>query len=71
MPERTGARYRTGPPDAAAKPKPGRPKQYVFAYRPPTKQFNLQLRFSKPRASRDEIIEALEGILQELRSKSS
>src|SRR5207247_6182681 len=43
---------------ATAKPKPGRPKQYVFAYRPPTKQFNLKLSFSKSRVNRDEIIDA-------------
>jgi ParB family chromosome partitioning protein len=52
---------------AAAKPKPGRPKQYVFAYRPPTKAFNLKLAFTKSRVSRDEVIDALEGILRELR----
>jgi ParB family chromosome partitioning protein len=52
---------------AAVKPKPGRPKQYVFAYRPPTKAFNLTLAFGKSRVSRDEVIEALEGILRELR----
>ena len=51
----------------AAKPKPGRPKPYVFAYRPPTKQFQLKLSFSKSRVQRGEIIEALEGILRELR----
>src|SRR6185295_7148637 len=28
--------------DAAAKPKAGRPKHYVFAYRPTTKAFNLK-----------------------------
>jgi len=53
--------------DAAKKPKAGRPKHYVFAYRPPTKAFNLKLSFSKSRASRDDVIEALEGILRELR----
>ena len=55
--------------DAAAKPKAGRPKHYVFAYRPPTKAFNLKLSFTKSRASKDEIIEALEAILKELRKK--
>jgi ParB family transcriptional regulator, chromosome partitioning protein len=50
-----------------SKPRPGRPKQYVFAYRPPTKAFNLKLSFAKSRASRDEIIDALEAILKELR----
>jgi ParB family chromosome partitioning protein len=53
--------------EATAKPKPGRPKHYVFAYRPPTKAFNLKISFSKSRASRDEVIEALEAILRDLR----
>jgi ParB family transcriptional regulator, chromosome partitioning protein len=53
--------------DEAAKPRAGRPKHYVFAYRPPTKAFNLKLSFSKSRASREEVIDALEGILKELR----
>lgn len=55
--------------EATAKPKPGRPKHYVFAYRPPTKLFNLKLSFSKQRVQRDEIISALEAILEDLRSK--
>jgi len=53
--------------EAAAKPKPGRPKHFVFAYKPPTKAFNLKLSFNKGRASKDEVIEALEAILKDLR----
>ena len=53
--------------DEAARPKAGRPKHYVFAYRPPTKAFNLKLSFSKSRASRDEVIDALEAIIKDLR----
>ena len=53
--------------EAAAKPRAGRPKHYVFAFRPPTKAFNLKLSFNKARASRDEIIDALEAILRDLR----
>jgi ParB family chromosome partitioning protein len=53
--------------DAAAKPKAGRPKHFVFAYRPPTKLFNLKLSFARARVSRDEVIDALEAILRELR----
>jgi ParB family chromosome partitioning protein len=53
--------------EAAKRPKAGRPKQYVFAYRPPTKAFNLRLSFSKSRVHRDEVISALEAILEELR----
>src|SRR5581483_7624814 len=53
--------------EATAKPKAGRPKNYTFAYRPPTKAFNLKLSFTKARVNRDEVIEALEGIIRELR----
>jgi ParB family chromosome partitioning protein len=53
--------------EATAKPKAGRPKHYVFAFRPESKQFNLKLSFGKARVQRDEIIEALESILKELR----
>ena len=53
--------------DAATKPKAGRPKHYVFAFRPTTKQFNLKLSFARARVTRDEVIEALEQILRELR----
>src|SRR5204863_807150 len=55
--------------DASAKPKAGRPKQFVFAYRPPTKAFNLKLSFAKSRASRDEIIDALQAIIRDLRNQ--
>ncbi len=53
--------------EAAARPKAGRPKHYVFAFRPPTKAFNLKLSFNKSRASREEIIDALEAIIKDLR----
>ena len=53
--------------EATARPKAGRPKHYVFAFRPPTKAFNLKLSFNKGRASRDEIIDALEGIIRDLK----
>jgi ParB family chromosome partitioning protein len=53
--------------EAVAKPKAGRPKHYVFAYRPPTKAFNLKISFAKSRASRDEVIDALEAIIRDLK----
>jgi ParB family chromosome partitioning protein len=56
---------------AATKPKPGRPRNYVFQYRPPTKAFRLQLKFSKSAVERDEIIAALEAIIGELRDSTS
>jgi ParB family chromosome partitioning protein len=51
-----------------ARPKPGRPKAFVFAFRPPTKSFALRLSFKKSRVDKSEIIEALENIIRELRS---
>jgi len=53
---------------AVAKPKPGRPRAFVFSYRPTNKAFNLKLRFSKGQVERAEIIRALEAILAELRA---
>jgi ParB family chromosome partitioning protein len=51
----------------ASRPKPGRPKAFVFHYRPPTKAFNLNLKFTKPDVDRSEVIAALEAIIDELR----
>jgi ParB family chromosome partitioning protein len=50
-------------------PKPGRPKAFVFAFKPPSKAFNLRLSFNKKTASKDEIISALEAILDDLRTQ--
>ena len=55
--------------EATAKPQAGRPKHFVFAFRPPTKAFNLKLSFAKARVSRDEVIDALEAIIRDLRNK--
>jgi hypothetical protein len=40
----------------------------VFQYRPAAKTFNLRLQFRKSDVDKSEVIEALEGILAELRS---
>jgi ParB family chromosome partitioning protein len=50
-----------------AKAKPGRPRAFVFQYRPATRAFNLKLRFRKHLVEPQEVIEALEAILAELR----
>lgn len=50
-----------------AKPKSGRPKHFVFAFKPQTKAFDLRLSFKKTRVEKDEIIEALQNIIRELR----
>jgi ParB family chromosome partitioning protein len=52
-----------------AKAKPGRPKFFVFAYKPPTKAFDLRLNFKKARVDKDEIIEALQNIIKDLRAQ--
>jgi len=49
------------------KTKPGRPKAFVFAFRPPSKAFSMRLSFNKREASNDEVIAALENILRELK----
>ncbi len=50
-----------------AKPKVGRPKAFTFSYRAPTKAYALKLSFRKGQVQHDEVIEALEAILTELR----
>jgi len=51
------------------KPQAGRPKAYTFNFRPTSKAFSLRLSFNKKSASKDEIISALENILEELRKQ--
>jgi ParB family chromosome partitioning protein len=64
---RDGGATREAVRKETAKPRPGRPKAYVFSYKAPAKAFKLQLRFPKARVDRDEIIAALEAILRDLR----
>jgi ParB family chromosome partitioning protein len=64
---REGGATRAAVRKETAKPKAGRPKAYVFSYKAPTKAFRLQLRFTKSRVDRDEVIAALQEILRELR----
>ena len=54
--------------DDLAKTKPGRPKAFVFSYRPQNKAFNLKLKFRKNNVPKQEVIEALEAIIEELRN---
>ncbi len=67
---RDGGATREAVRKETAKPRPGRPKAYVFSYKAPTKAFRLQLRFNKSRVDRDEVIEALQAIIKELKSHS-
>ena len=49
----------------------GRSPSFVYNYLPPTKAFTLKLKFRKSKVERSEIVEALEAILEQLRSKRS
>ncbi len=51
------------------KPKAGRPKNYVFAFKAPSKAFDLKLKFKKGHVARQEVISALEEILDQLRNE--
>jgi ParB family chromosome partitioning protein len=51
-----------------AKRKTGRLRPFVFAFRPPTKAFQLRMSFTRGKVEKAEIIEALEGIIKELRA---
>ncbi len=44
-----------------------RRKPFVFNFRPPDKSFKLSLRFRQSRISKNELIQTLEGILEDLR----
>jgi ParB family chromosome partitioning protein len=68
---REGAPTREEARKATAKPKPGRPKSFTFTFRPPTKLFNLRMSFSKSRVEREEVIEALQDIIKELRKQKA
>jgi len=65
---RDGGATRESVRKETAKPKAGRPKAYVFSYKAPTKAFKLQLRFTKSRVDRNEVIEALQNIIDELKA---
>ena len=51
-----------------AKPSAGKPRQFVFSFKPPAKNFQLRMSFKKGRVDKSEIIEALENIIRELRA---
>jgi len=44
----------------------GRPRHYVFRYQPRQKSFNLALEFRKNEVGRDEIVRALQSIIEDL-----
>jgi ParB family transcriptional regulator, chromosome partitioning protein len=46
----------------------GRPKPFLFSFRPEAKHFQLRMTFRKGKVEKAEIIAALEGIIKELRA---
>jgi len=50
----------------AKKPSRGRPRNYVFRFQPKERSFSLALRFRKPQVQREEIVRALQSIIEEL-----
>ncbi len=52
--------------DAKKSPVKGRPRSYVFRYAPRERSFALQLRFKKSQVGRDEIVRALQAIIEDL-----
>ena len=52
---------------AQRKTKQGRAKAFVYQYAAPDRTFNLRLSFRRARVPRDELIETLENILEDLR----
>jgi ParB family chromosome partitioning protein len=44
----------------------GRPRHFVFRYQPREKTFNLSLQFRKADVPREDVIRALQGIIDEL-----
>jgi ParB family chromosome partitioning protein len=51
-----------------AKAKTGRPRPFLFSFRPETKHFQLRMTFRKGKVEKAEIISALEAIIKELRA---
>jgi len=47
-----------------------RPQNFVFRFRPPTKEFTLDLKFSKSNVEREELIEVLSSILKALQEET-
>jgi len=51
---------------AKGRPGKGRPRHYVFRYRPSGGDVSLALQFKKSQVSRDEVVRVLRGILEDL-----
>jgi len=52
--------------EAKSSPSKGRPRRFVFKYEPKEKDFRLALQFRRSHVGRDEILRALQSIIEEL-----
>ncbi len=57
------------PSSAPAAGDPGRPRPYVFRYRPPNRDFQMSLRFDRELVEPDELLQILEQIVTDLKSQ--
>ncbi|MEE8257141.1 MAG: hypothetical protein V3R60_04560, partial [Acidobacteriota bacterium] len=47
-----------------------KPKNFLFRFVPPTKEFRLQMRFRKATVPREEVVKALRKVLKALESRA-
>jgi ParB family chromosome partitioning protein len=69
-PSRAAAREVSRLSRVETKPAPGRPKAFVFKYRPQEKLFKLTVQFRKSEVSREEVMAALRRALDELSAEA-
>jgi len=48
----------------------GRPKSYVFRFKPPTREFSLEIKFTKSKVEKQELIDTLTSILDALKAEA-
>jgi hypothetical protein len=48
-----------------------RPKNYIFRFRPPTRDFAVEIKFNKSNVDKAELIQTLSSILEALRKDPS
>lgn len=53
-----------------AAPRRGRPKAFTFNYRAPSKAYSFSLSFKKSEVPKEEVIQTLETILEELKASA-
>jgi len=51
---------------ASTKPAKGRPRNFVFRFQPREKSFTLALQFKRAQVPKDEIVRALQAVIDEI-----